>query len=292
MSDEPSDSILDGDCHVFRFAQKRDEMKQSFATVLKCLFVFAGAVLSFGGDVQAKPLTIVASNLPGHFDKDGMGREADIVRTTLNTCGHSVRFIVQPFTRHWDTFKTNFSIDAVTTVPDAVKLDGFQTDTYIKYHNGVSMLSSSDLLPETVDDLKDKSVLAFMGALDILPGLRTASASFSGYAEKTDQLIQNRLLFANRVDAVVGDGLIFAEYSLQLRRAAKNRSLGFDPDQKVRFFPIFEPTPYHMVFRDEGVQQDFDKCYAELKAAGKIDEINNRYIDKYSEFVGSTYQGL
>ncbi|MDX1738970.1 MAG: transporter substrate-binding domain-containing protein, partial [Alphaproteobacteria bacterium] len=177
-------------------------------------------------------------------------------------------------------------------VPQGFGMDGFVSVPYVKFHNGVSVLSSSGMQPGSLSDLGGKKVVAFAGADSILPGVADAKSSMKSYTEKSDQLSQSRLLFAGRADAVLGDGLIFAEYNAQLREEAKNKKLPFDPNQEVSFYAIFDPTPYTMVFRSDDIQKDFDRCYGELKANGTIEAINTKYVDMHRDVVGTEYQGL
>ena len=65
--------------------------------------------------------------------------------------------------------------------------------------------------------------------------------------------------------------------------------LPFDPAQPVQFTAIFPPTPYSMVFRDESLRGDFDRCLAELKEKGRIDAIDKAAVARYSATVGNQY---
>ena len=244
--------------------------------------IFAG-VLS--GPVVAKEIIISAGQIPPHMTQDGTGREAEIISATLESCGHQAKFIVQPFPLRWDRYKNDPAVDAVATVADSYGLPGTQSVAYINYHDGVSVMG--DRSPKSLDDLSGLNVVAFTGAESLLPRLKAARPTFQSYHETSDQPEQVRQLFAGRVDAVIGDGLIFANSVAQLR--AQNQK---QPHAEVRFHPIFAPTPYHMVFRDPALQQDFDRCYGVLKAAGKIDAINNAYLKDHRATLGRVYQGL
>ena len=232
---------------------------------------------------MAKEIIISAGNIPPHMTQDGTGREADIISATLKACGHRAKFIVQPFPQRWDKYRNDPAVDAVATVPGNFGLPGAQSVTYINYHDGVSVVG--DTAPKSLYDLSGLNVVAFTGAQSLLPGLQAARATFQSCHETSNQPEQVRRLFAGRIDAVIGDGLIFANSVARLRAQ----------DQKelpARFHAIFAPTPYHMVFRDSTMQQDFDRCYHDLKAAGKIDAINDTYLTDHRATLGDTYQGL
>lgn len=251
-------------------------------------------ILGFTGTVtaQAETVTVAVGELPPHANARGEGREAEIIARTLEACGHTVTFQAFPFTRHWETYRVKDDIDAVATVPDGLPLPGHATNHYINFHNGVSVLADSGITASSLADLKGKRVIAFKGAEGILPGLKDAVDSFATYDERTDQIVQSRLLFGKRTDAVLGDGMIFAAYNKNLQNQHAQKALNFDPNQAVKFLAIFDPTSYRMMFKSAAIQQDFDRCYADLTTKGEIQAINQRYVDQYKETVGGEYKGL
>ena len=52
----------------------------------------------------AEALTILAGDLPPMFNGDGSGREAEVISSVMERCGHTVTFEIQPFTRHWKSY--------------------------------------------------------------------------------------------------------------------------------------------------------------------------------------------
>jgi len=246
------------------------------------------AGLGAQGPATAAEVQVVAANLPPMMFEDGTGREAELISATLDACDQTARFQVEPFTRHWKSFKDGAG-DAVSTVPPGFDIGAITTTPYIEFQNGVSFLSSRALEVSSLEDLAGMNVVAFGGASQILPGLDTAKDSFKSYREVTDQIVQSRLLFAGRTDAVIGDGMLFAEYNREL--AEKAGDLNFDPTQPVTFSKIFEPSPYVMAFRDEGLARAFEGCFAELEKAGTIDAINTKWVEKYRDVLGTEYLG-
>lgn len=179
------------------------------------------------------------------------------------------------------------------TVPAGLDLPGTATRPYIQYQNGVSVLAERDLQIDSLDDLAGLSVIAFQGAEDILPGLAAAVPTFGAYREVADQIIQSRLLFAGRTDAVIGDGLLFAAYNAELAASgtAQFDAGQFDAGQPVTFAAIFAPTDYALHVRDPALAAAFDSCFAEAEADGTLGEINRRYVDRYRDVLGDQYLG-
>ncbi|CAO3430636.1 ABC transporter substrate-binding protein [Azospirillum endophyticum] len=251
-------------------------------------------LLSAAAPAAARPVTVLAPELPPMMTAAGTGREASIIAETLAACGHEAHFKVVPFGRHWSEFRDGapggIPLDAVATVPEGMEMPGSRSVPYIRYQNGASVLKSSGLTVRSLADLAGKRIITFSGAPDVLPGLRAAIPSFGDFRERADQMVHSNLLFAGRVDAVLADGLIFAEYNRQLQDKAKTGGgLPFDPAQPVQFTAIFPPTPYSMVFRDEALRADFDRCFAELKAKGRIDTIDRETVERYTATVGEQY---
>lgn len=239
---------------------------------------------------QARELTILTPELPPMMTADGKGREASIVSESLARCGHTAAFRVVPMGRHWIDFRDGGIGDAVTTVPLGMDMPGARSVPYILYQNGASVLKKSGLRISSLADLKGMRVISFVGAVDVLPGLREAIPQFSDFRERADQIIHSNLLFAERVDAVLADGLIFAEHNRQLMEKIKNGgSLSFDPRQEVVFMAIFPPTPYALMFRDPAVRDDFNRCFGELDASGRIAKINRDAVAPYISTVGNQY---
>jgi polar amino acid transport system substrate-binding protein len=251
--------------------------------------VLTGLGILVSASADARELSIVASELPPMFTKNGSGHEADIVRETLAACGHSVKFTVVPFIRNLTEFKKG-AYDAVATVPSDIDLGGQKSAVYFQYQNGASVLASSGITINSLSDLAGKRVISFANARKILPGLHEAAGSFADYRENAGQLIHSKLLFAARVDVVLGDGLIFAEYNRQLRERAKGgEGLPFNPHQNTIFTAIFPPTSYVMVFKDGAVRDDFNHCFQQLSESGRIAAILKEAVEPYRDTLGAQY---
>ena len=249
-------------------------------------YSIVGAVLvAATSPAHAQDLTIKMGELPPHIDSDGSGREAELIRSVAEACGWTVSFEVEPFTRHWRSFQDGAG-DAVGTVPVGMDLGGTATDAYVEYRNGVTVLDQSGLAPSSLDDLSGLSVVTFAGAEGILPGLPEAKSTFSDYREVADQLTHSRMLFGERVDAVLGEGMIVAEYN---HRLASDADSVVDATQPATFTPIFEATPYTMVFRDAELAAAFDTCLEQ--ASDQVDTINADYVARYRDVIGDAYGG-
>ncbi|WP_278924551.1 MULTISPECIES: substrate-binding periplasmic protein [Pseudophaeobacter] len=246
----------------------------------------SASLVILSSPAMADEVTVLAGDLPPMVNQDGTGREAEIISAVLGQCGHTTVFVVQPFTRHWQSFESGTG-DAVSTVPVGMPTSGTQTQSYVSYQNGVSYLTSSEHEAATLSDLDGWNIVAFEGASNIVPGLSGSTEAFKTYREMADQKTQSKLLYGKRVDGILGDGMLFAEFARQLQEAGT--SAGVDASQPIEFRAIFEPSPYAMSFRDPAMAADFDRCFAELEAAGTIAEINTKWTDKYRDALEGNY---
>lgn len=129
----------------------------------KLSLVALGLMMSAGAlPVQADEIKVLAGNLPPMFLDDGKGREAEIITAVMEKCGHTVSYEIQPFTRHWESYKSGAG-DAVATVPQGMPIDGTPSDVYIQYQNGVSFLTDSGASYDGLADLAGKKVIGFKG---------------------------------------------------------------------------------------------------------------------------------
>ncbi len=254
-------------------------MKKS-ASILAMATFSISAAPAFADEIR-----IMAGDLPPMIFADGTGREAEVIESVLGHCGHEAVFVVQPFVRHWNSY-SNGEGDAVTTVPPGMPMDGGQTQPYVFYHNGIVSLEAAELEFSALADTAGLRIASFGGASDIIPGLKDFVPQFGDYREVSDQEVQNKLLFGGRVDGILGDGMLFAEYTRQIRAAG---SSSFDANQALEFQGIFAPTPYAMNFRDPALAADFDRCLAEQQANGSIAAINEKWVAKYSDSLGENY---
>jgi polar amino acid transport system substrate-binding protein len=245
---------------------------------LVAVLVFAFAMLSGLPRLRSdSSIRIATALLPPQMGSDGLGREADIITAALRAGGVStpVEFHVMPFTRHWQSFKADSRFHGVTTVPDELDLDGLRSDVYIRYQNGVIYRASAfprGLGEPALAALAGKRIIAFAGAAAILPGMRVVSENALMYLERKDQL-SHSIMFAKGVaDAVVADELIFAHYT---REYLANDYPSFAAASV--FDPVFCPTAYRLVLRDDKLRDAFNIGLTSIRASGVLGKIEEKY---------------
>lgn len=260
---------------------------------MKTLFGLA-AMLSVTGilttPAQAKDLRMIAPNIPPHFDTDGNGRIGDVVRAVLARCGHDVRFTVVPFGRHWKDYVDNESFDGLATAEADQKFPGHTTKPFMNLQDGATVVAGRGLEGiMSADQLRGLRVVAFPNADRIL-GIEAVVPTFASFDMRPDRFDQIRPLFAGRVDAVLADGLITANFIQAIReRHEIGQEPDIDPTLAVVFRKIFAPGPQRLYFRDGIVARDFDRCAQDMTDDGTIDRLAKPYVDRYRDILGDQY---
>jgi ABC-type amino acid transport substrate-binding protein len=257
-------------------------------TWLKHLVAFGAMLTSVGA--SANDIHMVAPNIPPHFNHMGNGRIGDVIRATLARCGHQVRFTMVPFGRHWKEYKDSTAFDGLATAEAGQSFPGFSTRPFMHLQDGATVMAARGLQEvSTVSDLKGRHVVAFPNASEIL-GIERDVPAFASYAERSNRYDQIRPLFADRVDAILADGLITAHFIGVLADEARaGREPEIDPSRRPVFRRIFQAGPQRLYFRDQTVAADFDRCFRQLLSEGEVDRLVQPYLDRYRAIVGDQY---
>lgn len=229
---------------------------------------------------------MVSSYFPNNVEKDKKsGRELEIVNETLKCMNYQSELFLEPYFRHIKSFSSGGKYDMAITVPHEVKVKGHLTDSHVYYQNGI-VVRKEDFPKglESLKDLKGKHVIAFNNASVLLPDVGKNKHLFASYAENASQFQQSVMLLKKRVDAIIADGLIqMGHHEKALRENPELR------DKQIRFFGIFEPSPFHVAFKDKALAKKFNECLKELRSSGRHQFINKKYTIPYLKTLQGSY---
>ncbi|WNO03659.1 substrate-binding periplasmic protein [Rhodoferax mekongensis] len=246
--------------------------RQSLRVVLAALVGVLGIVLPLRG--QAQPVTVAMGlNKPPYvMDGGTSGLEVDIAREALAAVGLTMRPQQLPPARGLMLHRAG-QIDILLTVDEGIGGDGFFSEPYINYQNVAMSLSANKLSIKRIEDLSSYSVGAFQNASMIL-GERFAAVArrHARYQEYPQQVIQNNLLFTERVDVIVGDKRILHYLSSQLDAKV-------DVSKPVTVHPIFPLSPRKAVFKDAALRDQFNTGLKLIQANGVYDGILKKYAN-------------
>jgi polar amino acid transport system substrate-binding protein len=229
------------------------------------------------GQVFAAELKIVFSKYtPPYVFEDGSGIVVDIVRTALETGGHTVRPVYVPIDRGFKMFADK-QVDGTTIIQENSGLKAEYSEDFMQYHNRAFALKSRQFDIRGMADLGDKSVVAFQNADKYLGAeFARAVAGNRQYKEMAQQEAQTHMLLLGRIDIAVMDESIFRYYRQKLIAERKA-----EPAQEFVAYGIFPPTPYKAAFIDARVRDDFDKGIAAMRKDGRYDAIYRKYTEQY-----------
>lgn len=240
-----------------------------YAVLVSIFFVaFASSLLS----AAPKELTLAVGLAipPYNIPETKSGIELDIVREALKDRGYTIKPKYVPFARVKKELKDKTVDGALTINPDS-GIEAFYSDQHIVCENVVISLKGNKFNIKNVNDLKEKTVLAFQDATLYL-GKDFASMAKKNreYREISKQKLQINLLYSNRVDTIVLDENIFYYH--------RQRNDMVDISQAIDIWHIFPPTPFSVGFVNEEVRNDFNEGLKQLRKTGRYDEIVKKYI--------------
>ena len=248
-------------------------MKVRRAFCMALLILCCGA----GNHASAAGLKIIFTQYtPPYVFEDGTGILVEVVRTALESAGHTVKPVYVPIGRGFKMFADK-QADGTTIVQESSGLKAAYSENFMQYHNRAFALKGRNLQVRNIGDLKGMSITAFQNAEKYLgEEFRRAVAGNPNYKEMAQQDAQTNMLLLNRIDVAVMDESIFRFYRQKLIDERKA-----DRAQEYVAFNIFPPSPYRAAFHDAKVRDDFDKAIAAMRKDGRYDAIYRKYSERY-----------
>jgi polar amino acid transport system substrate-binding protein len=247
-------------------------MRGKAVQALAFLFLALGAAAA-----PAKELKIIFSQYtPPYVFENDTGIVVDIVRAALESSGYQVKPIYVPIGRGFKMFAQR-EVDGTTIIQESSGLKAEYSRDFMQYHNHAFALKSHKLSVRSLDDLKDRSVVAFQNATHYLgEDFARVVARNPKYKEMAQQEAQTHMLLLGRADLAVMDESIFRYYRQKLITEGK---IGKDADYVA--FDLFKPTPYKAAFIDAKVRDDFDRGIAAMRKDGRYDAVYRKYAQQY-----------
>lgn len=200
------------------------------------------------------------------------GLEVEIVEQALAAGGYKMVPESYPPARALALMRAG-KLDGMITVTEAIGPPGHFSDDYIAYQNVAITLKQRDIRLSSVHDLAGYSVAAFQNARYILtPEYALVTSMHPDYKEYPQQITQNHLLYAGRVDVVIGDRLVF-------RSLTRSVTAGLDTRQPVTVHQLFPPTPRRAVFREAAMRDAFNSGLRTIRQNGTYTAIQHKYRD-------------
>ncbi len=256
--------------------------------ILKHIYAFAILVITLAlitpslALAQDKTITLAVgrSMVPYYIPEIESGIELDIVREAMALKGYRIVFrYLTPVQWLRDIELLKRTVDGVLTVSGLSRIAASYSNVHIIFENIAISLQKNNFTIFSIDNLMDKSVMAFQGAATYLGDEFAAMAEANPrYQEIVNHEELVSLLFSGHADVIVIDKRIFRfyqrhfKYSNRIRRMAAN--------QEVTTHDLFLPTPYKVAFLDEKVRDDFNAGLDELRRSGRYERIIRKYTTR------------
>jgi polar amino acid transport system substrate-binding protein len=247
-------------------------MKIRIARVLLMAFLALA-----GAQGQARELEVVFSQYtPPYVFENGSGIVVDLVRTALESAGHTVKPVYVPIGRGFKMF-VDKQVDGTTIIQQSSGVQAYYSDDFMNYYNRAFTLKSRKFDIRSIGDLAGKSVIAFQNADKYLgKEFGALAAANPKYKEMAQQEAQVQMLLLGRADVAVMDESIFRYYRDKLVAEGKA-----DASKEYDSFDIFPPTPYKAAFNDAAIRDDFNKGLAAMRRDGRYDAVFAKYTKQY-----------
>ena len=198
------------------------------------------------------------------------GIEVEIAEQALAAAGYKMVGLQFPPARGLAMQRAG-QLDVLLTVDEGIGGNDYFSEPYIVYQNVAITLASRNLQIKRIEDLANHSVAAFQNAEVILgERFKALVLNHTNYKEYSQQIIQNNLLYTQRVDVVVGDRRIFRYLSTQLDPKV-------DVSQPITLHAIFPPNPRKAVFKDSVIRDRFNAGLKTIQSNGVYDAILKKY---------------
>lgn len=200
----------------------------------------------------------------------------EIVQRAFAGSGYMVKPVFLPLGRGFKLLEEG-KVDGISISMHKLELDAYYSDFSIEYHNFAIGLEKSDLQINSMEELQEKSIIAFQKA-DTYLGEAFASAvkGNPNYIEMANQENQVHMLLLGRTDLAVMDRSIFMYYRNKLIKEGK-----LSPEVNYRLYDIFEPSRYRAAFSDETVRDTFNLGLKRLRESGEYEAIYKKYIHDF-----------
>jgi polar amino acid transport system substrate-binding protein len=256
---------------------RNDERKKFTKTVW---VIFFGSYL-LASKVQAAEVDMLFGlSLPPYvIQENNTGYELEIIKAALAVKGHTLKpsyVALAAIPLMLKEKKANSAQRGNVELSESAGFHYAGMPTVI-YQDVAITLKKNNLSINGLADLKDKTVLAFQGAVNFLgPEYAVAVKGSANYAETSDDKRKTARLFANSVQIYVGDLNIF-NYNKKLMKE------NVDTNQEVVVHKIFNASGLktnNAVFLDKNIRDDFEAGLKQIKASGQYQQIIKKYTSE------------
>ena len=253
-------------------------MKRTIYCVLIVFMVFFTMSPQFCFAEQTLKIAFGNALPPWVLPETDSGIVVDLIKETLEPAGYNINCVYFPYARRLKAYEHG-QVDVVSDVNSKImqdlKMEGYFSSIAYAYENIGVALKERGYSFSTISELVNYGIVSWQGAKTAIGGEYAEMAEKNKhYRELPNQKIQVKLLYAGRTDLIQLDRQIFKYFRKQVAEDGK-----LDTKQPVNIFPLFGKNECGFLFRDQNVQETFDKNLALLKESGRYDKIFEKYTE-------------
>jgi polar amino acid transport system substrate-binding protein len=250
-------------------------LRTKFLMVLLGIVFIASPLLPHNAHADEVKVGVSFSIPPYVIQETNSGLELDILRSALAVKGHSAIIQYRPLARTFHELKEG-KLDAIINTKKNMLEGVFYSDIVIRFQNCAISLKDNHFNIEKIEDMQDKSIVAFQRASILLGDRFTNMANHNTqYSEQTNQKLQVYMLMKQRTDLVVMDKNIFIYFLRQSYNAGKLTKK--EVQQEAICHKVFPPTPYRFAFLNADIRDDFNFGLAHIQQNGTLLAIQEKY---------------
>ena len=209
---------------------------------------------------------------PYIFEGEARGLEYDIVLAAFAQQQREVQPYHAPLERLHRMLERG-ELDAITSTNTTSGIPAHYSAIYLEYQNVAVSLAARNVQLTGIEDLGLYSVSAFQRARFLLGDeFRSMALNNRRYREEARQVTRNMLLYAGRVDVMIGDRRIFRAFDPVVADRV-------DIHQPVVEHDLFPPTGYRVGFVRDADRDLFDQGLAAIIDSGEYQRIEARYAE-------------
>jgi polar amino acid transport system substrate-binding protein len=254
-------------------------MRATFYDILRNVLVLLGAVSMSSSYAAEITVAFTGDRAPYFFRQNGqdVGIEIDLIKLIMGNAGHTVKVVNMPKIRFLKSVKEK-EVDGASTVSDNNDATLFFSDRYLDFQNLVISKTKHGIKLKAMSDLKNYSFIIWQeGWRDLGPEFEAVyrpdanGISPKNYNQAFNQLSQNKMFWADRVQLIIIDKTIFEHNKSILSKE-------FDTSAPLTYHDLIKSkTSYSVVFNQASLRDQFNEGLRKIRANGNYQKIIDSY---------------
>ncbi|MBC3872339.1 substrate-binding periplasmic protein [Undibacterium flavidum] len=236
-------------------------------------------LVAFPASALELSIAFASDRPPYCFRKDNLdqGIEIELLRLIMAQAGHTIKIVTIPKIRLIKAVRDK-EVDAAATVQDNKDSNLYFSDPYLEFQNVAISKSLHKIQLNNLPDLKNYSFIIWQdGWRNLGPEFEAtyrpdANGIFpKNYNQAFNQLSQNKMFWADRVQIIIIDKTIFEHNKRQL-------ATEFDTSVALTYHDVIKTkTPYSVAFNDANLRQQFNEGLKRIRTSATYQKIIDSY---------------